>query len=265
MSNLHFIFQRNCRYDERRRLDKSISLSCRQYRTKRIDINVKINGLAYLVEVLGGVVIPSVSFLKPATYLYIMTQIWYGNIIPSCYLVNSSEIKDFIQNHGWLMALSKIYGRKEKNTARSNNNADLENAPERKESQKPVPVASKYNKNEGRGILKRDKCTPSPRIQNESESSNQSNRRRERPITDELSNTLRSNLSAVTRSSQLLKNNFTQQKHKKRKFHKPSIKKSEASVYYICNEESANTYRRPHNVKTSSNIQILLPNQPDYS
>ena len=51
----------------------------------------------------------SFAIIRPAAFLYIATEIWYGNVIPSCYLVNSSDIKDFIMDKGWLKGVSKIY------------------------------------------------------------------------------------------------------------------------------------------------------------
>ena len=107
--------------------DKSISVRSRQYRAKRIDVNVKINSLAYLVEIFGGVIIGGLAFVQPATFLYIGTQIWYGNVIPSCYLINSSDIKDYIMDKGWWNGFSKIYDkRKPKDEIRNPSNKDPE-------------------------------------------------------------------------------------------------------------------------------------------
>ena len=91
---------------------KSLSVKSRQYRTKRIDVNVKINALAYSVEVLGGVIMGCLAFVPPATYLYAGTEIWYGNVIPSCYLVNCSDIKRSIMEKGWIAAIYNLYTKK---------------------------------------------------------------------------------------------------------------------------------------------------------
>ena len=99
--------------DERiKNFGKSLSAKSRQYRTKRIDVNVKINALAYSVEVLGGFIVGSMAFLRPPTYLYTGTQIWYGIVIPSCYLVNCSDIKRSIMENGWIAAISNLYSKK---------------------------------------------------------------------------------------------------------------------------------------------------------
>ena len=52
------------------------------------------------------------ALVPPATFLYLGTQMWYGNIIPSCYLINSSDIKDYIMDNGWWNGFSKIYSKR---------------------------------------------------------------------------------------------------------------------------------------------------------
>ena len=110
-------------------LGKSVSTRSKQYRLKRIDINVKINVLAYSVEVLGGLLLGCLSLVHPATFLYIGVEIWYGNVIPACYLLNSSDTKAFIMEQGWAIALSKLFKKskptwKDKNKILADNQAD---------------------------------------------------------------------------------------------------------------------------------------------
>ena len=113
--------------------DKSISVRSRQYRAKRININVKINSLAYIVEVLGGVIMGGLALVPPATFLYLGTQMWYGNIIPSCYLINSSDIKDYIMDNGWWNGFSKIYSKRDsKDELRKKSKGNSENCKRKK-------------------------------------------------------------------------------------------------------------------------------------
>ena len=117
------IFDLRSNEDRLKHLGKSVSSRSKQYRIKRIDINVKINVLAYSVEVLGGFLLVCLSLVHPATFLYIGVEIWYGNVIPSCYLLNSSDTKAFIMEQGWVIALSNLF-RKSKPTLKDNNMAE---------------------------------------------------------------------------------------------------------------------------------------------
>ena len=114
-----------------KQLGKSVSTRSKQYRIKRIDINVKINVLAYSVEVLGGLLLGCLSLLQPATFLYIGVEIWYGNVIPSCYLLNSSDTKAFIMEQGWAIALSNLF-KKSKPTLKEKGNNLAENQADEK-------------------------------------------------------------------------------------------------------------------------------------
>ena len=102
------------RTNEERLAQFGDSLSSRNkiYRAKRIDVNVKVNFLAYAVEVLGTLVVVMLSVLRPPTFLYLGVLVWYGNVIPSCYLINSIDTKKFIMEQGWLAALSELYKKK---------------------------------------------------------------------------------------------------------------------------------------------------------
>ena len=85
-------------------------------RARRININVKVNAIAYLAEVMGGVAVFAVAFLPTITntensngYVYITIQVLYGNIIPACYLMNNSKFKSFAVDEGWIAAMSTVF------------------------------------------------------------------------------------------------------------------------------------------------------------
>ena len=154
------------RSNERRlkEFDKSISVRSRQYRAKRININVKINSLAYIVEVLGGVIMGGLALVPPATFLYLGTQMWYGNIIPSCYLINSSDIKDYIMDNGWWNGFSKIYSKRDsKDESKNDSKRNSKNTKRKKKiSNKsrifPEPSSSHSNgKSIGKQVCESDK------------------------------------------------------------------------------------------------------------
>ena len=125
------IFDLRSNEERMKQLGKSVSTRSKQYRIKRIDINVKINVLAYSVEVVGGLLLGFLSLLQPATFLYIGVEIWYGNVIPSCYLLNSSDTKAFIMEQGWVIALSNLF-KKSKPTLKEKDNNLAENQADEK-------------------------------------------------------------------------------------------------------------------------------------
>ena len=92
---------------------------------RRIHINIKINVFVLMMEIVGGLIISSLAVLfnqqrgGSDTVMLTGLQIWYGCVIPSCYLLNSDYIKDTIMEHGWMNALSQIY------TQRPVNNNEL--------------------------------------------------------------------------------------------------------------------------------------------
>ena len=68
-----------------RYIGQTMSAQRKKNRTKRININVRINVIAYLAEVLGGLVAISLAFLPSLTnttnsngYIYITIMILYG-------------------------------------------------------------------------------------------------------------------------------------------------------------------------------------------
>ena len=92
------------------------------------------------------------AFVQPATFLYLGTQIWYGNVIPSCYLINSSDIKDYIMDKGWWNGFSKIYDkRKPKDEIRNPSKKDPEMSSGKKNHRRKsnvFPEISEAAKNE---------------------------------------------------------------------------------------------------------------------
>ena len=95
-----------------------MTLQRRKNRAKRIKVNVKINAIVYVVEVMGGLFVFSLAFLATLApnvrtngYVYIAIQVLYGNIIPSCYLMNNSNFKSVVMKNGWIAAMSKVYSK----------------------------------------------------------------------------------------------------------------------------------------------------------
>ena len=83
------------------------------YRAKRIDVNVKINLLAYLAEVLGAIIVCCLALVRIPILMYAGYLIWYGIVIPSCYLINSRDNKKSIIEKGWVNVISKLYKKKD--------------------------------------------------------------------------------------------------------------------------------------------------------
>ena len=93
---------------------KSLSVTSRQYRAKRIAVNVKVNGLGYLAEMLGGILSSALMFFKDAHIMYVFMLIWFGNVIPACYLINFDDNKKSIIEDGWISTFSKVFRNKDK-------------------------------------------------------------------------------------------------------------------------------------------------------
>ena len=66
------------------------------------------------MEVFGGMCISATAFTSISVYMYISTQILYGNIIPTCYLMNNSYLKSSIMDKGWANSMQKLYAKKTK-------------------------------------------------------------------------------------------------------------------------------------------------------
>ena len=98
---------------------------------------MKINGLGYLAEVLGGVLITLLAFHHKVSILNTFALFWYGNVIPSCYLINFVHNKKSIMRDGWRATISQLY---QKKTVKSNVTS----------SKQQIPTASRQH--EGRMI-----------------------------------------------------------------------------------------------------------------
>ena len=129
----HAIFRSNAQ--RMRYIGQTMSAQRKKNRTKRININVRINVIAYLAEVLGGLVAISLAFLPSLTnttnsngYIYITIMILYGNIIPSCYLMNNTNFKSFVMDNGWIAAMSTVYSTNQGET-KTTNEQQAEKAP----------------------------------------------------------------------------------------------------------------------------------------
>ena len=101
-------FHCSCNEESLQRLGPILSAGSRLVRAKRININLKINGLAYLVEVVGGILIITLA-LSSTLKIIFPFSLWYGLVVPSCYLINNDDTKSLIMKHGWLTALSRLY------------------------------------------------------------------------------------------------------------------------------------------------------------
>ena len=123
-SQNNFYFRTN--KERLKRLGHTLSTKSRQYRAKRIKINIIINGIAYLTEVLGGIVMIGLAFLRPMVITNIGTAIWYALIIPSCYLMNSNENKDSIMEHGWTNLARDLYAKKTRKYEPKSINGNIE-------------------------------------------------------------------------------------------------------------------------------------------
>ena len=119
-----------------RRLGDMLSARSRLIRAKRLNINLKINGLAYLVEVVGGILIIFLFSLSSTLKIIFPFCLWYGLLVPSCYLVNNADTKTLIMKHGWLTALSRVYTEKQPQTI----------LPTRRQRQNKLEVISLKNK-----------------------------------------------------------------------------------------------------------------------
>ena len=217
------------------------------------------------MEVLGGIIIMSLQFLKPATYLYIGTQIWYGSIIPSCYLMNCTDIKVFILEHGWLAGLSKLYSEKQKESNQEVQRKQPENAPEARNSgtnRLEMPTLEE-EQNVGKKNKTKAKHTLTKRLKRKvgnvdtcfQENPKEKNRHSEGGNLHHQSGTADSRLSDIRRNAAF---NFVLSK---RESHKQLNKNTTPSVYYICNNPKIT-----RSVKTDTgSVIMLLPNQVDYS
>ena len=109
-------YDSSCNEESVRRLGSTLSARSRQVRAKRININLKVNALAYLVEVIGGLLLFGGSCFSTGKKLF-PVLFWYGLVVPSCYLVNNDETKMLIMKHGWTTVLRSLFARKQPRNA----------------------------------------------------------------------------------------------------------------------------------------------------
>ena len=62
---------------------------------------------------LGGLIVCCLALVPIPIFVYAAVLVWYGIVIPSCYLINSSESKKYIIEKGWVNAISILYRKKE--------------------------------------------------------------------------------------------------------------------------------------------------------
>ena len=104
-------YDSSCNEESVRRLGSTLSARSRQVRAKRININLKVNALAYLVEVIGGLLLFGASCISTGKKLF-PVAFWYGLVVPSCSLVNNDETKMLIMKHGWTTVLRSLFAKK---------------------------------------------------------------------------------------------------------------------------------------------------------
>ena len=104
-----------------RRLGDTLSATSRQMRAKRINVNLMINVLAYVVEVIGGLIICAGASFGRMLY---PIAVWYGLVVPSCYLVNNDDTKMIIMRHGWTSALRTLFATKQSKETVSTSTTD---------------------------------------------------------------------------------------------------------------------------------------------
>ena len=85
------------------------------------------------MEVCGGILMLFFAAIPHHNYLYTFIIIWYGNVIPSCYLTNSEDIKISVMEDGWWNGLSKVYKKKSlKERSSSSHKRNLDKTADRK-------------------------------------------------------------------------------------------------------------------------------------
>ena len=82
---------------------------------------------------MGGVLITLLAFHHKVSILNTFALFWYGNVIPSCYLINFVHNKKSIMNDGWGATISQLYQKKTvKRNSTSSNAQILTNSRENK-------------------------------------------------------------------------------------------------------------------------------------
>ena len=130
-----------------RRLGDTLSATSRQTRAKRINVNLMINVLAYVVEVIGGLIICAGASFGRMLY---PIAVWYGLVVPSCYLVNNDDTKMIIMRHGWTSALRNLFATKQSKETVSTSTTD---EVETQNDEQVDPRASTSDKGPGNKML----------------------------------------------------------------------------------------------------------------
>lgn len=259
-----FIYRSNLERMEK--FGKTLSVRSRNYREKRIDVNVKINALAYSAEVLGGIIIVCLSTIPHANVMYTSTIFWYGNVIPSCYLINSSDMKTFIMEQGWVRAALKLYKKKEpKDRPSSARDRNLERKRTKNVTDTSRGVPGDYSQNHCRGEenKKKQNCTASNVNKNQQNGDcnilNGPKRRlgRELKLGKLLEEFSGKTFAGETTKPRSYLNNAIGTLHGSIN---TEMDVRTPAVFFINNESNINVQSAVNN----SEIRFILPNQPDY-
>lgn len=106
------------------------------------------------------------NILRRIIITNIGTGIWYAIIIPSCYLMNSNEIKDSIMENGWTNIVRDIYAKKTQKYVPDSPSRKVQNPTQSiKDSPKPGPTTRKQfmiqNDSKNNGGIAQNDDTPS--------------------------------------------------------------------------------------------------------
>jgi hypothetical protein len=244
---------------------KALSVRSRNYRDKRIDVNVKINALAFSAEVLGGVIIVCLSTIPHANIMYTSVIFWYGNVIPSCYLINRSDMKSFIMEQGWVRAVLELYKKKkpkERPSSARDKNKERNKTENGNNTSRGFPGDSLQNPCRGEENKKKQNCITSnfnTNQQNDVCNIRIGTKRRfgSGIILGKLEENIGKTISEETTKPRSYLNNDIRTKEAS---HNSEIAAIKPAVFYINNELNINIQIAANNKET----RFILPNQPDY-
>ena len=99
-------------------------------RRRRILLNIHITVMAWLLECLGSISVFLMIFLPPENGttrgLQFITGVMYFIVVPSVYLMNSSDVKSaIVDNRIYLAFVNRLYPRINQIAPVNNNNQDL--------------------------------------------------------------------------------------------------------------------------------------------
>ena len=109
------------------KLRKLLTDSKQIRRRRRILLNIHITIIAWLLEILGSFVTYFMVFLPPENGttrgLHFITGVMYFIVVPSVYLMNSSDVKSVILDNKIYMAIvNRLYRRTNQIVPANNNN-----------------------------------------------------------------------------------------------------------------------------------------------